>query len=68
MQMQFMKMASGTSNKGNRRYSEKLRFSYAFKSLPQGEPMGSASLMPPNPLLQEEPMVFASRTAYVAYS
>jgi len=25
-------------------------------------------MVPPNPLLQEEPMVFASRTAYVAYS
>ena len=44
MQMQFMKIMSGASNKGNLRFP--------LNPFLQGEPMGSASLMPPNPLLQ----------------
>ena len=55
MQMQFMKIMSGASNKGNLRFP--------LNPFLQGEPM-----VPPNPLLQGKPMVFASRTAYVTYS
>ena len=39
--MQFMKIMSGASNKGNLRFP--------LNPFLQGEPMGSASLMPPKP-------------------